>query len=109
MKSNLKFFDFDTGAPSNCGHVLDIEFSSVDLDWPGVVLEKGSSPFFYPKNVYTPYFYFALALEGELHWSIETSSGVTELKTALATFGSTRQEPRFHMTFLNRAISLSWR
>ena len=82
MKSNLKFFDFDTNSPSDCGQVLDIEFSSAGLDWPGVVLEKGSSPCFYPDNVYTPYFYFALALERDLHWSAETVDGMTDLKTS---------------------------
>ena len=82
MKSSLKFFDFGTDAPSGCGSVLDIEFSSAELDWHGVVLEKGSSPHFYPDNVYTPYFYFALALEQDLHWSAELGEGMTTLKTS---------------------------
>ncbi|MEM7206451.1 MAG: AraC family transcriptional regulator [Pseudomonadota bacterium] len=81
MKSNLEFYDFETHAPSDCGEVLDIEFSSSGIDWPGVVLEKGSSPYFYPDNVYTPYFYFAMALDEELHWSAETDEGMTALKT----------------------------
>ena len=80
--SRLKFFSHDTGAPSDCGQVLEIELSSQALPWAGVVLEKGSAPCFYPDNVYTPYFYFALALEHELHWSAETGSGKTALKTS---------------------------
>ena len=82
MKSNLQFFDFTTNQPSSCGEVLDIEFSNHALNWPNVVLEKGSSPHFYPTNVYTPYFYFALALDKDLNWNIKTSDGLAQLKTA---------------------------
>lgn len=82
VKSELKFYDFDTKAPSSCGEVLEIEFSSADLDWPGIILEKGSAPHFFPKNVYTGYFYFALALEQNLHWYAKTANGMTELKTS---------------------------
>lgn len=81
MPSQLKFFDFETNQLSDCGSVLQIEFASHDLDWQGVVLEKGSSPHFYPKNVYTPYFYFALALDQDLQWSAGTDKGVAELHT----------------------------
>ena len=83
MKSALKFFNFDNRAPSDCGLVLDIEFSSESLNWQGVVLEKGSSPHFFPENVYTPYFYFAMGLEQDLHWCAQTDfNGLTPLKTA---------------------------
>lgn len=82
MKSTLKFFSYDSRTPSDCGQVLDIEFSSESLNWSGVLLEKGSSPHFYPDNVYTPYFYFALGLEQDLHWSAKTSNeGMTAFKT----------------------------
>ncbi|MEM7563947.1 MAG: AraC family transcriptional regulator [Pseudomonadota bacterium] len=81
MKSNLEFYEFESRQPSDCGQVLEIEFSSSGIDWPGVVLEKGSSPCFYPDNVYTPYFYFALALDEELHWRVATESGMKALKT----------------------------
>ena len=81
MKSNLQYFHFDSDLPADCGEVLNIEFSSASLDWPGVVLEKGSSPHFYPKNVYTPYFYFALALEQDLHWQADTGADIAQLKT----------------------------
>ncbi len=82
MQSNLKFYDFETHNPSDCGAVLDIEFSSAGLDWPGVILEKGSSQYFYPNNVSTPYFYFALALEEDLHWNAKTIDGMTALKSS---------------------------
>ena len=82
MKSNLKYFDFDSDLPSHCGEVLDIKFSNAGLGWQGVVLEKGSSPRFYPNNVHTPYFHFAVALDEELHWSAETRGNMTELKTS---------------------------
>ncbi|MFD2166999.1 helix-turn-helix domain-containing protein [Thalassotalea euphylliae] len=82
MKSTLKFFDFDSDQISNCGDVLDIEFSNHALDWSGIVLEKGTSPHFYPQNVYTPYFYFALALEKDLHWNIEKDGDIVSLSTS---------------------------
>ncbi|MGL6260322.1 helix-turn-helix transcriptional regulator [Vibrio sp. WXL103] len=81
MRSELKFYQYDSRQPSNCGEVLEIDFSAHQLNWDGVVLEKGQSPHFYPNNVYTPYFYFALALEHELKWQIETQDGATDLKT----------------------------
>lgn len=82
MESQLKFFDFESNQLSNCGNVLDIEFSNHELDWQGVVLEKGSSPHFYPTNVYTPYFYFALALDQDLNWNVEKDGNVASLKTS---------------------------
>lgn len=82
MQSQLKFYQFDSNEVSNCGEVLSIEFSNRDLDWKGVILEKGSSPHFYPNNVYTPYFYFALALEHDLHWRAESNGNVIELQTS---------------------------
>ena len=81
MQTKLKFFDFATGAPSDCGAVLEIEFSSAGLDWPGIILEQGNSPHFYPNKVYTPYFYFALAQDEDLHWNAATAEGMTALKT----------------------------
>jgi AraC family transcriptional regulator len=81
MDSQLKFFDFGTGEPSNCGDVLDIEVSSKELGWSGVILEKGTSPHFYPNNVYTPYFYFALAIEANLEWKAKFNGAIQDLKT----------------------------
>jgi AraC family transcriptional regulator len=82
MKSQLKFIQYETHAPSECGSVLDIEFSASELNWPGIILEKGCSPHFYPNNVYTPYFYFALGLERDLNWSVKLSDDMTDLKTS---------------------------
>lgn len=81
MKSELEFYDYESKQPSDCGSVLAIEFSAADSGWVDVVLEKGTSPHFYPNNVYTPYFYFALALDKELHWQVDTDQGLTALKT----------------------------
>ncbi|MFB9217138.1 helix-turn-helix transcriptional regulator [Vibrio sinaloensis] len=82
MKSKLKFFHHDSQTLSDCGQVLDIEFSNHSLDWPGILVEKGTSPHFYPNNVYTPYFYFALALEKDLNWSVEKDGSFADLKTS---------------------------
>ena len=90
MKTNLQFFDFVTGAPSDCGAVLEIEFSSAGLDWSGIILEQGSSPHFYPNKVYTPYFYFALAQDEDLHWND------TDLQSPFYQFSFYDQEAMVH-------------
>ena len=81
MKSTLEFYQADSGELSDCGDVLEIEFSSQELNWSGVIIEKGKSPNFYPTNVFTPYFYFALALDKDLHWSVEQDGDLAALKT----------------------------
>lgn len=81
MKSRLKFLDFESDQASDCGNVLAIENSSNKLGWQGVILEKGTSPHFYPNNVYTPYFYFALALEADLEWQAKIDGNIQSLKT----------------------------
>lgn len=80
MKSSLKFYDHESSQLSNCGEVLDIELSNAGLNWRGIVLEKGSSPHFYPTNVYTPYFYFAVALDKELKWNVGEDDNTTSIK-----------------------------
>lgn len=82
MNSDLKFYNFDTNEVSDCGQVLQIKLSNRHLGWSGIILEKGYSPYFYPSNVYTPYFYFALALEQDLNWKIETEQGLTPLRSS---------------------------
>lgn len=81
MKSKLEFWQFETDQPSDCGDVLEIEISNGDLGWSGVILEKGSSPHFYPNNVYTRYFYFALGLEEDLNWKARFDGEMQALKT----------------------------
>ena len=81
MKSQLQFFNFDSNNISNCGDVLDIEISSKSLDWKGIILEKGTSPYFYPNNVYTPYFYYALAIDADLHWKAKLDGEMISLKS----------------------------
>ncbi|MCR9142891.1 MAG: AraC family transcriptional regulator [bacterium] len=49
--------------------------------WQGIILEKGWSPHFYPTNVITPYFYFALALEQDLRWEAHHGGELQPLKT----------------------------
>ncbi|GAL35928.1 hypothetical protein JCM19240_4863 [Vibrio maritimus] len=104
MKSQLTFIDHETGALSDCGQVLDIEHSNQGLGWSGVVIEKGSSPHFYPQNVHTPYFYFALALEQDLNWEVEKEEGTASLKTSRATFGLTHPKRPLHTILMSRAI-----
>ncbi|HMW06812.1 MAG TPA: hypothetical protein PK079_17755 [Leptospiraceae bacterium] len=67
MKTAIEYFDFNSGKISDCGDPLEIELSSRHLGWKGVLLEKGWSPYFYPNNIYTNSFYFALALDSPLH------------------------------------------
>ena len=63
MKTSIPFYHKVTNVRSNCGDPLNIELSSKDLAWEGILLERGSSPFFYPKDVVTPNFYFAIEME----------------------------------------------
>lgn len=81
MKSRLQFFDAASRAPSACGDPLEIERGSADLGWEGVILEKGYSPYFYPENVVTPYFYFALAVDHSLHWEVLQGDSFSTLDT----------------------------
>lgn len=81
MKSKLQFFHHDSQQLSDCGEVLDIEFSNQGLNWKGVILEKGRSPHFYPTNVFTTYFYFALGLDKELSWQVGTGENLTSIKS----------------------------
>ena len=81
MKSDLKFYNKKDNNLSNCGDSLDISLSSKQLNWNGVIFEKGSSPTFYPENVYTPYFYFALAMEEDLSWQAKMDGEMQILKS----------------------------
>lgn len=81
MRSRLKFYNRIDDELSNCGRVLDIEVSSRDMPWTGVILEQGSSPCFHPNDVYTPYFYFALALDEDLHWQAVKDGELAQITT----------------------------
>ncbi len=81
MRTVIEYIDAETGGPSHCGEALDITVSSRDLGWDGVLVEKGSSPHFYPENVRTPYFYFALALEADLKWKARHGDEFVDLLT----------------------------
>ncbi|MCH4889221.1 helix-turn-helix transcriptional regulator [Acidaminobacter sp. JC074] len=74
MKTNIPFL-MKSGEKSNCGDPLDISLSSHHLNWDGVLVEKGTSPYFYPKDVVTPNFYFAMELKVTYHWLLETKDG----------------------------------
>jgi len=81
MKTILQFVEQSTGSRSSCGDPLEIELSSRDLGWGGILLEKGWSPHFFPSNIITPYFYFALAIEERFKWSAESRGELIDLKT----------------------------
>jgi AraC family transcriptional regulator len=81
VKTVLEFFDYTTGNPSDCSEVLDIQESSRSLAWEGVILEKGTSPYFHPKNIQTPYFYFALALDLPFQWQVTNTNQNLDLIT----------------------------
>lgn len=68
MKTSIEFIDSLTGKPSDCGEQFEIELSSADLKWQGIKVEKGRSPYFYPKNIVTPYFYFAMLIDSHFNW-----------------------------------------
>jgi AraC family transcriptional regulator len=81
MKTDIEFIDNATGERSNCGEPLEIELSSKDLEWNGIKVEKGWSPHFYPENVVTHDFYFALATESKFSWEAEIEGKMSYLKT----------------------------
>jgi AraC family transcriptional regulator len=81
MKTAIEYFDYYTGEKTDCGVPLEIEISSRHLDWKGVLLEKGWSPYFHPKNTITNSFYFALALDSPLHWHAKNEEELLMLKT----------------------------
>ncbi len=81
MKSTLQFLNAEDRSTSNCGKPIEIEKSSSDLGWEGFIVEKGWSPHFYPENIVTPYFYFALALDQELKWEVKHNEHFEQLKT----------------------------
>lgn len=81
MKSVIQYLDFETNKLSNCGDPLEIEVSSRNLNWNGVLLEKGWSPHFYPKNIITESFYFALSISSPTKWKTITEGKIKEIKT----------------------------
>lgn len=70
MKTAIKYLDAKTGSPSNCGEPLQIEVSSRHLEWKDILVERGVSPFFYPQEVMTASFYFAMELEHHYSWHV---------------------------------------
>lgn len=80
MNTSIQYLDYSTKKVSNCGSPLVIEESSVNLGWKGVLLEKGYSPFFYPKNIYTETFYFALSISASTKWKAYTDASSKDIK-----------------------------
>lgn len=76
MKTLIEYFDMNTHNRSFCGDTLHIEQSSRLLGWEGVLLEKGTSPYFYPKHVETPTFYFALELTQKYDINVIDEEGI---------------------------------
>lgn len=79
LKTVLSYLDFASRKPSNCGETLVITESSRDLAWKGIVLELGSSPEFYPDNVCTPYFYFALDTGSGIDWKAQKNGKLSDM------------------------------
>lgn len=82
MKTILKYYKKNTSELSNYGNPLVIEKSSRNLSWNGIIVEQGYSPHFYPKDVFTPYFYFALAIKSNFNWNAEIDNEKTELMSS---------------------------
>lgn len=81
QRTRLQFLRAADHAPDACGDSLVIETSSYNLNWPGVLLEKGWAPQFYPTDVVTPYFYFALARDADLKWLAAREGALIDLHT----------------------------
>jgi len=81
MKTSIPFFHKVTGIHSNCGDPLNIKLSSKTFKWEGLLVEKGTSPYFYPKDVVTPNFYFAIEMENTYSWSALKSGNEVTMQT----------------------------
>lgn len=81
MKTSMPFYHKVTKVKSNCGDPLEITLSSKELEWDGILLEKGTSPRFHPKDVITSGFYFAVELENSFSWSVINDGREVFLKT----------------------------
>lgn len=81
MKTKIPFLNKVTLVSSNCGEPLEIKSSSAGLGWDGVLVERGISPYFHPKDVVTPNFYFAIEMRNTFKWNIEKSGELFELVT----------------------------
>jgi len=80
MKTAIKYLDYNTRDLSDCGDPLKIELSSRNLGWDGVLLEKGWSPHFYPENIITESFYFALAVSSPATWKASSGNKTEQIK-----------------------------
>lgn len=81
MKTSIPFYHKETNSPSNCGEPLDISLSSKELNWNGILVERGTSPYFHPKDVITPNFYFAIELEYSYSWQATMGDNTIQLST----------------------------
>lgn len=81
MKTAILYLDNTTKKISDCGEPLDIEISSRNLGWNGILLEKGWSPHFFPKDIVTESFYFALSIPFSSKWKASFPEKIGEIKT----------------------------
>jgi AraC family transcriptional regulator len=81
VPTKIRFWNADTGGEDRCGEPLRIEQSSDGLGWLGAHLEKGWSPHFYPTNVTTREFYFAMDLATVFHWEARRGHEMQQLVT----------------------------
>ncbi|OHD14954.1 MAG: hypothetical protein A2086_14040 [Spirochaetes bacterium GWD1_27_9] len=73
MKTIIEFYNNDTKIKTDGGDPMEIETSSRNLGWDGIILEKGYSPYFCLENVITKYFYFALK-DSDLHFQAKINN-----------------------------------
>ena len=81
MKTSIPFMHKTTKIKSNCGDPLEIKLSSKELSWDGILVERGVSPFFHPKDVVTPNFYFAIEMQNTFDWSVTKNGEQIDLHT----------------------------
>jgi AraC family transcriptional regulator len=83
LKTQLEFKYITNGQAANCAEHFDIELSSHDLNWSGILVEKGTATYFSPKNVYSPAFIFSMELSHDFDWSIETTDVRKSIRTTV--------------------------
>lgn len=81
MKTSIPFYHKVTNIKSDCGDPLNISLSSKALHWQGILLERGTSPHFYPKDVITPHFYFAIEMANHYDWQVISENQEKQLSS----------------------------
>lgn len=83
MKTKLQFLDSKTNKNTSCADHFEIQVSSRDLNWNGILLEKGTASHFTTKDVVTPYFFFSMELKNDFSWNVKEGDSCRKVHTQI--------------------------